>query len=375
MSQERAKTALVLAGGGIMGAAYEIGCLTALDRLFTPAFSTRRFDIYVGISAGSVVATLVANRLSPAGLYTAIANNEAHVFNFHRSDIYRLDMREIFVDFGRVIRNLFRILRHHRRSSWTYSFVDLLHILQEQFPAGLFSLEPMQDYLCRAFRQAGMHDDFHLIRPELYIPAVDIDRGERVIFGSDGFRDIHICQAITASCAIPIFFRPHLVGGRFYVDGSVGRVAHLDIAIERGAKLIVVINPRVPMVNDREKFCLPSLSSGQCSSVAELGISFAWEQCQRIETKQKLDMGLTSFRRQHPDVDIILIEPGSEESLLFLQSPMSFRARNHIMHYGYNLTLDELATRYEEFREIFARHGIVTRPDHLREAPPVDITY
>lgn len=375
MHPEHGKTALVLAGGGIMGAAYEIGCLTALDRLFTPAFSTRRFDIYVGISAGSVVATLVANRISPSGLYTAIANNEAHVFNFSRADIYRLDMREILADCGNVCRNLYHIFRNLRRSGWRFSFVDLLHILQEQFPAGFFSLEPMQNYLCRAFREAGIHDDFHLLHTELYIPAIDVDRGERVIFGSEGFRDIHICQAITASCAIPVFFRPHLVGGHFYVDGSVGRVAHLDIAIERGAKLIVVINPRVPMVNDREKFCLPSLSSGQCSSVAELGISFAWEQSQRIETKQKLDMALAAYRRQYPEVDIILIEPGAEESLLFLQSPMSFKTRSHVMHYGYNLTLGDLAGRFEEYREIFARHGIATCTDHLCEAPPADIVY
>lgn len=375
MPPEHGKTALVLAGGGIMGAAYEIGCLTALDRLFAPTFSTRRFDIYVGVSAGSVVATLVANRISPAALFRAITNNEINVFNFRRADIYQLDIREILASCGSICRNLYRIFRNYRRSGWKFSLVDVLHILQEQFPAGLFSLEPMQNYLCQAFRQAGVRDDFHLIRPELYIPAIDIDRGERIVFGSEGFRDVHICQAITASCAVPIFFRPHQVGGRYYIDGSVGRVAHIDIAIEQGAKLIVVVNPRVPMVNDREKFCLPSLSYGQCSSVAELGISFAWEQSQRIENKQKLDMALAAYRRQYPDVDIVLIEPGTEESLLFLQSPMSFDARRHIMHYGYNLTLGDLASRFEEYREIFARHGIATRTDQLREAPPADMTF
>ncbi len=374
MPPEHGKTALVLAGGGIMGAAYEIGCLTALDRLFTPAFSTRRFDIYVGVSAGSVVATLVANRISPAGLFRAIADNERNVFNFRRSDIYRLDIREILSACGSLFANLYRIFRNYRRNGWKFSLVDIFHILQEQFPAGLFSLEPMQNYLCQAFREAGIRDDFNEIRPQLYIPAVDIDRGERVVFGSEEFRDLHICQAITASCAIPVFFRPHQVGGRYYIDGSIGRVAHIDIAIERGAKLIVVVNPRVPMVNDREKFCLPSLSFGQCSSVAELGISFAWEQSQRIENKQKLDMALATYRRQYPDIDIVLIEPGSEESLLFLQSPMSFEARRHIMTYGYNLTIGDLAARFEEYREIFARHGIATRKEQLHHDTPVDAT-
>ena len=93
----------------------------------------------------------------------------------------------------------------------------------------------MQKYLCQAFQKEGIIDDFHDIKPELYIPAYDLDRGQRVVFGGEGFRDMHICQAITASCAIPYFFRPHKVGGSYYLDGSTGRVTHLDVAIEQGA--------------------------------------------------------------------------------------------------------------------------------------------
>jgi predicted acylesterase/phospholipase RssA len=372
MPPARNKTALVLAGGGIMGAAYEIGCLTALDRLFAPGFNTRRFDIYVGVSAGSVIATLIANRISPNGLFHAIDNNEQSVFNFHRSDIYRLDYREVFASFWSLTTNLFRIFRNYRQNRWTFSLVDIVHILQEQFPAGLFSLGPLQKYLCQAFRREGILDDFNLLKTELYIPAYDIDRGRRIVFGSEGFRDMHICQAITASCAIPYFFRPHKVDGHYYLDGSIGRLAHLDIAIERGAKLIVVINPRVPMDNDLERFCLPSLSYGECSSIADLGITFAWEQAQRIENKEKLELALAMYRREHPDVDIVLVEPGREESLLFFQSPMSSVARNHIMNYGYNLSLIQFQDRYERLREVFARHGIRTTADHLADPPSVE---
>lgn len=374
MSPERNKTALVLAGGGIMGAAYEIGCLSALDRLFAPGFNTRRFDIYVGVSAGSVIATLIANRISPNGLFRAIANNEQSAFNFRRSDIYRLDYREVLASVWSLATNLFRIFRNYRRNRWTFSLVDIVHILLEQFPAGLFSLGPLQSYLCRAFHREGILDDFNLLRTELYIPAYDLDRGRRIVFGSEGYRDMHICQAITASCAIPYFFRPHKVDGHYYLDGSIGRLAHLDIAIERGAKLIVVINPRVPMDNDLGRFCLPSLSYGKCSSIADLGITFAWEQSQRIENKEKLDLTIKMYRREYPDVDIVLVEPGREESLLFFQSPMSSLARNHIMNYGYNLSLIQFQDRYDKLREVFAQHGIRTTADHLADAPPVEIS-
>jgi len=370
---EKGKTALVLAGGGIMGAAYEIGALTALDRLLSGGFSSNRFEMYVGVSAGSVIATLVANGIPPALLFRSIANNESRVFNWRRSDIYRIDYREILTSFWALLRNLFRIFRNYRRNGWTFSLHEILYILQEQFPAGLFSLAPMQNYLCRSFAKEGVRDDFSQLTPELYIPAYDLDRGQRVVFGSEGYRDVHICQAITASCAIPYFFRPHKIGKQNFIDGSIGRVSHIDIAIERGAKLIVVVNPRVPMDNDLERFCLPSLSEGKCSSIADLGISFAWEQAMRIETKEKLEMALEGYRHQHPEVDILLIEPGREESMLFFQSPMSNDARHHIMNYGYNLTLGQLKDRFEEFESVLGRHGVEVTAEHLSSGPPAEV--
>jgi predicted acylesterase/phospholipase RssA len=370
---EKGKTALVLAGGGIMGAAYEIGALTALDRLLSGGFSSNRFEMYVGVSAGSVIATLVANGIPPAVLFRSIANNESRVFNWRRSDIYRIDYREILTSFWALLRNLFRIFRNYRRNGWTFSLHEILYILQEQFPAGLFSLAPMQNYLCRSFAKEGVRDDFSQLTPELYIPAYDLDRGQRVVFGSEGYRDMHICQAITASCAIPYFFRPHKIGNQNFIDGSIGRVSHIDIAIERGAKLIVVVNPRVPMDNDLERFCLPSLSEGKCSSIADLGISFAWEQAMRIETKEKLEMALEGYRHQHPEVDILLIEPGREESMLFFQSPMSNDARHHIMNYGYNLTLGQLKDRFDEFQSVLGRHGVEVTAEYLSSGPPAEV--
>ncbi|HKK01340.1 MAG TPA: patatin-like phospholipase family protein [Desulfuromonadales bacterium] len=372
MAEHDGKTALVLAGGGIMGAAYEIGCLTALDRLFAPGFSSTQFDTYIGVSAGSVIATLIANHTPPSVLFSDISHDKRTVFNWGRKDIYRFDAPGIVSSCWGVVRNLFKIYRNYRRNHWHFNLHDLIYILQEQFPAGLFSLGAMQNYLCQAFRQEGILEDFHLLDRELLIPAYDLDRGERVVFGEEGLKDIPIYQAITASCAIPYFFRPHRIDGRYYIDGSIGRLSHIDLAIARGAKLIVLINPRVPMENDMERFCLPSLSYGKCSSIANLGITFAWEQAQRIESREKLSMTLDIARHNHPEVDILLIEPGREESLLFFQSPMSDVARRQVMTYGYQLTLSQLKDRFDEFEGALERHGIATSFDRLDNAPPAD---
>jgi NTE family protein len=374
MEKHPHKKAIVLMGGGIMGAAYEIGCLTALDRLFTGRFSTCRFDTYVGVSAGSIIASLLANRIPPARLYREIINDEQGPFNFSRSDIYHLDGKQSLLAIGSVLKNLLRGFRKARRSQQKLTLTDIFHIVQEQVPAGFFSLEPMQRYLCQALAQESLIDSFSALQAELLIPAFDVDLGDRIVFGDPGYSNLHICQAITASCAIPVFFRPYAIGNNSYIDGSTGRVGHIDLAIERGAKLIIAINPRVPFHNDPQLSCLPSLSSGECASITQLGASFVWEQAQRIENRERLVLALNGYRREHPDVDILLIEPGVEEALFFLQSPMSFDARCHIMEYGYQLTLSHLRKEFAHYRQALDRHGIEISDQRLNDAPPQPLT-
>src|SRR5512134_3195794 len=61
---KRSRTALVLGGGGFTGGVYEIGALRALDLLAVNR-TVNQFDIYVGTSAGSFVAALAANGVTP----------------------------------------------------------------------------------------------------------------------------------------------------------------------------------------------------------------------------------------------------------------------------------------------------------------------
>src|SRR5688572_26772068 len=69
----RSKTALVLGGGGFTGAVYEIGALRALD-LLSVNRTVNQFDIYVGTSAGSFVASLAANGVTPEEMMRVVNN-------------------------------------------------------------------------------------------------------------------------------------------------------------------------------------------------------------------------------------------------------------------------------------------------------------
>src|SRR5678816_2998937 len=60
----RSRTALVLGGGGFTGGVYEIGALRALDLLAVDR-TVNQFDVYVGTSAGALIAALAANGVTP----------------------------------------------------------------------------------------------------------------------------------------------------------------------------------------------------------------------------------------------------------------------------------------------------------------------
>jgi hypothetical protein len=133
---------------------------------------------------------------------------------------------------------------------------------------------------------------------------------------------------------------------------------HIDVAIDHGATLIVMVNPLVPIDNRDADTCLPSLSLKQCASIAELGATFAWEQAQRIENREKMKMALEIHRLKHPEVDIVLFEPKKEETLHFFQGPMSNEAKKHIMRSAYHQTRWQLINGFKEYQTIFSRHGI-----------------
>jgi hypothetical protein len=152
-------------------------------------------------------------------------------------------------------------------------------------------------------------------------------------------------------------------------------VDHIDVAIDHGATLVIMVNPLVPIDNRDVDTCLPSLSLNQCASISELGATFAWEQAQRIENREKMKMAMEIHRLKHPDVDIVLFEPGKGETLHFFQGPLSYDAKKHIMLSGYHQTMLQLRESFDEYQTIFSRHGIrITESDLERNVSFENLT-
>jgi NTE family protein len=320
----RARYALALAGGGVIGGMYEVGALAALEERLNGA--GRGFDIYVGCSAGSVVASLLAGGVRASEIYRILDNDLDDPINFRRNAVFAGDaFRRACGRFGRLIWAVGKSAIRGRGGC----IPDLLAAAERDMPPGFFSLEALERYLKQAYTSRGLANSFAERDRTLLIPAIDLDTAERVVFGAGDLRDVPISQAVAASSAIPGFFDPYAIGGRDYVDGGVGFSGHADLAAEAGADVVFVVNPLVPNLHD-----------GSISMRAR-GVYTIMEQAGRIYSQNLLQLGLSTLRIKHPRTEFHLIQPTRDETPLFGPS-MGFEASRAALRYGYESTRDWL---------------------------------
>ena len=198
---------------------------------------------------------------------------------------------------------------------------------------------------------------------ELYIPATDLDLGTRRIFSNVDGSTVPISHVVAASSAIPLLFRPVRIDGRDYIDGSTGKVGHIDIAVRAGASTILIINPLVNISNDRQTVCLPR-GDGKCATIREKGMSFIQDQASRIETRVRLDGEIRRCQVENPDVKLYRIEPSSSEAMLFLHHAMSTSEREQILRYGYTSMTSILRRRRAVIEDLMQFHGL-NPPDEI----------
>ena len=365
----RGTLSLVLAGGGITGAMYEFGALQALDHFFAGSFRVNDFDLFVGTSGCAVVAALMANNVPPGEVGRSIIHNTDSPLNFKQDDILEIDWREIRASLLRALKMVPALFRYYRRNPNLFSIARAIYALEENMPPGIYSLNKYQAYLGKLLTRRGCVNTFEELRKELYIPAIHLDKGDRVLFGSPGWRDVAISDAIAASSALPLYFQPVTVKGLDFVDGGVAGVAHVDIAIERGSRFIVVVNPVIPLRNDPEAICIPTFS-GHCARIREKGITFVVDQTQRISAREKLTLGLERFRAQHPESRIFLIEPPWTDSFMFMENILNYGSRVAMLNYGYRSTARRLRAHFDSYRQAFAAYGIDVSLEGLQEDNP-----
>jgi NTE family protein len=364
--RKRSRTALVLGGGGFTGAVYEIGALRALD-LLSVNRTINDFDVYVGTSAGALVAALTANGVSPELMMRVVNDQVPQPFpNIDLGTMLHPNYRDFVVKGLKLPLNLLGVARTLGRNLGSFSLVDLAIALADALPSGLYSGAGIERYVETILTSEDRTDDFRELRPELYLAATDLDTCERIVLGAEGWDDVPISTAVRASTALPMVYEPVRIKDRELIDGGIVSTTNLDIAVEAGAKLIVVVNPLVPFVNDFTKE-IPTLFGTRTRRVSDMGFPKIGYQTFKLLAYQRLHEMAASWQQRYPGVDIILIEPEPDDELMFQTNILNYHSRIAVARHGFHSVTVKLAERYDEFREICSRHGIQISATRVRK--------
>jgi NTE family protein len=351
------KTALVLGGGGFTGGVYEIGALRALDLLAVNR-TINGFDIYVGTSAGAFVGSMVANGITPEEMMRVINRDlPSPLSDISLGTLLQPNYNGFLRKSLTFPLRIAGVAREFLSHLGEISAVDLVNGLAGGLPSGVYSGAGIERYVEEALSDPDRTNDFRLLNSELYITATDLDSTERIVMGDGEWMDVPISTAVAASGALPMIYEPVRVNGREFIDGGIRSTTNIDVAVEHGAKFIVVINPVVPFVNDFRKR-IPTIMGTRARRVSDMGFTAIGNQAFRLLSHERLHIAVQHWEERYPGVDIILIEPEFDDELMFGTSILDYSARLEIAKHGFESVTLKLARDYDRYKSIAERHGI-----------------
>ena len=356
-AERRGKTALVLAGGGITGAVYEVGALRAMDDLLVDS-TVNDFDIYVGTSAGALVNSFIANGFAPGQVMQLINDRHPELHGFQLADIFRPNIEEAAQRITQAPGLFWSVCKHFVRNPGDVSVSDLVWEAARLLPAGMYDGGALERYVRNTLDRNDSVNSFGRLKKELYIVASELDSGARAVFGKGHMDEVPISLAVAASSAVPALYRPVQIYEKDYLDGMLHGAASLDLAIEAGAKLIVCVNPMVPFnaseVRPQEHY------------IRRNGLQAVVNQSLRTLLYSSLRYHIKNLRTKHPDVDIILIQPEMDDHEIFSHGPMDYAGRLQVAQHGFESVTRGLLKNRAYFSSVLGRHGIATHTDLVR---------
>jgi NTE family protein len=351
------KTALVLGGGGFTGGVYEIGALRALDLLAVNR-TVNEFDVYVGTSAGSFIASMLANGVTPEEMMRVLNRRlPSPIREMDQGTLLRPNYRGYASSALLFPLRLAGAARELAGRIGEVSVMDVVTSLAGALPTGLYDGRAIERYVEEVLSDPDRSNDFRMLEQELYLTATDLDTTERVVLGEGQWADLPISSAVAASTALPMVYTPVELRGRQFVDGGIRSTTNVDVAVERGAKFIIVVNPLVPYVNDFRRQ-IPTVFGTRARRISDMGFAAIGNQAFRIMSHDRLHRAVERWNQIYPGVDIVLIEPEEDDELMFGTSILDYSARLRIAKHGFESVTLRLAREYDRLKATAARHGI-----------------
>ena len=353
---------LALAGGGPLGAIYEIGALAALSESLR-GIDFNHADVYVGVSAGAFIAAGLVNGITPHQMSRLFIEGHRNADRFDPAILLRPALRE----YWERLRSLPPLAA---QAAWNYvvrpgNLMGSIERLGRAIPTGMFSGAEVDRYLKRVFDQPGRSNDFRQLPHKLYLVATDLDTGESVPFGAPGTEHVPISTAVQASAALPGVFPPVKIDGSYFVDGALRKTLHASVALDHDIDLLFCLNPLVPY--DSRPTHRARDRDHRLGKLVEGGLPVVLAQTYRSIIHSRLDTGMERYKTVYPDTDIVLFEPNRSDADMFFTNLFSYSSRRRLCEHAYQKTRHELWERRHDLAPRLARHGISIDVDVLRD--------
>jgi NTE family protein len=210
------KRALVLAGGGVAGIAWELGVLRGIGDVDPDLLSSlRSADVVIGTSAGSAVAAQITTGVLIDDLYSAQLSEYSSELEVE------LNLAELMDRFAEAAKGTTGPDEMRRR-------------------IGTLALETST--VSESIRRAaitGRLPDEHWPPGTLLLIAVDTATGQPMVFTRDS--GVDLVDAVAASCAVPGVWPPVTINEHRYMDGGVRSSTNADLAA--GCDRVLVVTP------------------------------------------------------------------------------------------------------------------------------------
>jgi NTE family protein len=252
---------LVLGAGGVLGAAWMVGALRALEE--ATGWDPRTAEVVVGTSAGSVLSAFVSLGVSTEQMAnhqrgTSVEGEPSVEYDYDgqaplppRPRFGRLGSRAL----------LLQTARHPRA-------VPPLAAIASVLPPGRGSIRAVGDLVDRVKAEAialglrGPDDPAWPTAPMPWLVTMDYDAGRRVVFGREGAPPADLADAVTASCSIPAWYEAVEIGGRRYIDGGTCSSTSLDVLAPLELDEVIVLAPMASFAYDRPRTTFARLERG-----------------------------------------------------------------------------------------------------------------
>lgn len=273
------KVAFVASGGGGRAIAH-IGVIRACHRLGI------KFDILVGASAGAVAAVM---------------------YNQHNGNT------DMMLDH---FRPFWKRKYKFPQFNWG-TMISFKRFFSRRIKSGIFDLYNAEKFL----RKTLYTNKFSELSIPTYVSATNLDTKNGDFFGPDINSDIPISRALIASCCVPVIFRPVKINNVYYIDGEVKRPLAIEMAIEKGADIVIVSDIYTPHI----------------AGIGTSNMFNIFTQIINMLIEDKSMRGVKICQEHFPDKKIILVSPAVGDI-----SSLSTRYYKKLELAGYNSAIKVL---------------------------------